>query len=238
MWCDRTPRVPTNDPPAKPIVFKPTPYVWRDPATIPPRQFIYGRHHMRGFVSATVAPGGVGNLLALVDAAAMASGRNLLGNEPVKPLKVWYVNLEDPREEIERRVAAICLHFGVTRDELGDRLSFDGRELEGLVIAKQTNTGAVVATPVVEALTAALKDRAFDVLVVDPFVSVHQCAENDNNAIDLVAKTFGRIAGAANCAVELVHHTRKTGGQEITAEDGRARARLALPLALSGCSIR
>jgi AAA domain len=79
---------------------------------------------------------------------------------------------------------------------------------------------------VVEALTAALRDRAFDVLVVDPFVSVHQCAENDNNAIDLVAKTFGRIAGAAKCAVELVHHTRKTGGQEITAEDGRGASAL------------
>jgi hypothetical protein len=225
----RTPtaRVPANDLPAKPIVFKPTPFVWRDPSTIPPRQFIYGRHHMRGFVSATVAPGGVGkSSLALVDAVAMASNRSLLGVEPSKPLRVWYVNLEDPREEIERRVAAICLHFDVNADELGDRLSFDGRELEGLVVAKQTNNGAVVATPVLEALTAALKDRAFDVLVVDPFVSVHQCAENDNNAIDMVAKTFGRLAGAANCAIELVHHTRKTGGQEITAEDGRGASAL------------
>ena len=40
-------------------------------------------------------------------------------------------------------------------------------------------------------------------------------------AIDAVAKTFGRIAGTANCAIEIVHHVRKTGGTEVTAEDGR-----------------
>ncbi len=40
-------------------------------------------------------------------------------------------------------------------------------------------------------------------------------------AIDAVAKTFGRIAGNANVAIEAVHHTRKLGGQEATIEDSR-----------------
>jgi hypothetical protein len=34
-------------------------------------------------------------------------------------------------------------------------------------------------------------------------------------------KTFGDIAEEVNCAVALVHHTRKTGSAEITAEDAR-----------------
>ena len=43
-----------------------------------------------------------------------------------------------------------------------DRLFFDGRETE-IVVASQTKAGAVIATPVVEGLTTALKDGGFDV---------------------------------------------------------------------------
>jgi hypothetical protein len=98
------------------VIFTPTPVKFRDPATIPRRQFIYGRHYIRAFLSATVAPGGVGkSSLALVEAVAMAAGRSLHGIVPPKATKVWYVNLEDPREEIERRIAAICLHLALRR---------------------------------------------------------------------------------------------------------------------------
>ena len=211
---------------AQTIAFTPTPFAFRDPATIPRRQFVYSRHYIRQFLSATVAPGGVGkSSLALVEAVAMASGRDLLGILPPSPLRVWYVNLEDPREEIERRVAAICLHFGIDPSEIEGRLFFDGRETE-IIIATQTKSGAVIAAPVVEGLKAALKAGAFDVLIIDPFVSAHRVAENDNPAIDAVAKTLGRIAGEANCAIELVHHVRKTGGAEVTAEDGRGASAL------------
>ena len=203
----------------KRVAFIPTPFTFRDPATIPRRRFVYGRHFIRGFVSATLAPGGVGkSSLALVEAVAMATGRNLLGVQP--PLTVWYVNLEDPREEIERRVAAICLHFRIDPAEIEGRLFFDGRETE-IVLATQTKSGAVVAVPVVEALKAAIKDNAIDVAMIDPFVSSHRVAENDNNAIDLVVKALGRIAGETNAAIDVVHHTRKNGGAEITAEDSR-----------------
>ena len=155
----------------------------------------------------------------------MAAGRNLLGVQPVKQLRVWYVNLEDPLEEIERRIAAICLHFGVEPEEIEGRLFFDGREIE-IILASQAKSGAIVATPVADALSAALKNGAFNVLTIDPFVSAHRVTENDNMAIDAVVKTLGRIAGAANCAVDLVHHVRKTGGAEITAEDGRGASAL------------
>lgn len=106
-----------------PSRFRPTPFRWRDPATIPRRQFVFGTHLIRGFVALTVAPGGVGkSSLAIGEAVSMASGENLLGVRPGRPLRVWYVNLEDPREEIERRVAAVCLHFEIDPASLKDRL--------------------------------------------------------------------------------------------------------------------
>jgi hypothetical protein len=206
----------------KPVTFTPSPFTWRDPAVIPRRAFVYGRHLTRGTVSATVSPGGVGkSALKLVDAVAMATGRDLLGDKPVAPLRVWYINLEDPREEIERRVAAICLHFRIKPEQLGDRLYFDGSDTCEVCIASQTKTGATIVQPVVDGLTNALKAGKFDVLMIDPFVSAHQVSENDNPSIDRVVKTLARIAGKTNTAIELVHHTRKTGGADVTAEDSR-----------------
>lgn len=65
------------------------PFVWRDPSTMPRRDWLYGRHLIRKFVSATFAPGGVGkSALALAEAMAMASGKPLLGPRPRGRLRV------------------------------------------------------------------------------------------------------------------------------------------------------
>ena len=59
------------------IVAKP--YIYRDPRSIPPRQFLHAGHYIRGFLSATIAPGGLGKTsLQLVEAVGMAIGRDLL----------------------------------------------------------------------------------------------------------------------------------------------------------------
>ena len=42
------------------VPIKATPFRWRDPKTIPPREWVYGWHYVRRFLSTTVAPGGVG----------------------------------------------------------------------------------------------------------------------------------------------------------------------------------
>jgi hypothetical protein len=164
--------------------------------------------------------------LVVADAVAMTSGRNLIGADPSRPLRVCLWNGEDPRDELERRIAATCLHYRLTEEDIGDRLFLDsGREME-IVLATQGTRGAEVAKPVEEALIKALRAARVDVLIVDPFVSAHRVSENDNMAIDLVAKTFGRIAEKADCAVELVHQVRKTNGAEITVEDGRGASAL------------
>ena len=205
-----------------PIKFTPTPFAWRDPSTFPRRQFVYGRHYARQFLSVTAAQTKVGkSSLCLVEAVAMSVGQNLLGIEPVRPMRIWYWNGEDPQEELERRVLAICLHYAVDQRVVENNLFLDsGRDTE-IIVATQTKTGAVIATPVEAALTAALIDGKFDAFILDPAVSVHRVSENDNMMIDAVAKTFGRIAGRANVAIEAIHHTRKLGGSAATIEDSR-----------------
>jgi hypothetical protein len=205
-----------------PLKFTPTPFTWREPSTFPRRQFVYGRHYARQFLGVTAAQTKVGkSSLGKVEAVAMAAGRNLLGVQPLRPMRVWYWNGEDPQEELERRVLAICLHYGIDRGAIEENLFLDsGRDTE-IIVATQTKTGAVIATPVEAALTAALIDGKFDAFILDPAVSVHRVSENDNMMIDAVAKTFGRIAGRANVAIEAIHHTRKLGGAAATIEDSR-----------------
>ncbi|HTJ58246.1 MAG TPA: AAA family ATPase [Devosiaceae bacterium] len=208
----------------KPVVA--TPYVWTPPEAIPTRQWLYGRYLLRKFVSATVAPGGVGKAaLNIAETCAMVSGKNLLGGTlpHVGRLRVWYLNLEDPREEISRQIQATALQYGLQPDDFGDRLFVDsGREQE-FVIAETQPRGAVICRPVVDSIIDQLLEHAIDCLIVDPFVSSHAVAENDNGAIDMVIKQWGKIADATNCAIGLVHHTRKAaaGDTEVTAESSR-----------------
>ena len=205
----------------------PTPFKWIDPATIPPRPWLYGHHLLRGQVSVTVAPGGVGkSSLTICEAIAMASGRRLLGDWTASDLRVWVFNLEDPAEELDRRIIAAMGHHGVEPWEIGGRLFRDtGRERE-LCVAVPTKNGAQLLRPVFDALAQAIQERGIDVLIIDPFVSTHRIDENDNGAIDLVAKAWAKLADRCNCAIELVHHTRKTNGNEASTQDARGATAL------------
>lgn len=221
LWTPET----TEEPPqeaAQPR-FRATPFTWTDPAAIPPREWLYGRHLIRKFVSVTVAPGGVGkSSLLIAEALALTTGKPLVGQWVGSPLRVWLWNLEDPRDELQRRIQAACQHYGLSPADIGDRLFIDtGREQE-LCTAVTTRNGAQIVRPAIDNLTAELTANAIDVLIVDPFISSHQVAENDNPAMDMVAKEWGRVADRTRSAIELVHHTRKLSGDvEVTAESSR-----------------
>src|SRR5438128_1960797 len=96
------------------VISEPTGAWWRDPETIPPREFLHGRHYIRGAVSATIAGGGRGKTsLATYEAVCMAVGRNVATGQhlPGGPLSVGIVNGEEDQNELDRRVAAICQRF-------------------------------------------------------------------------------------------------------------------------------
>jgi hypothetical protein len=190
----------------------------------PPRPWLYGRRLIRGYLSSTVAAGGVGkSSLTMVEAVAMASGRDLLGvgadHMPREPLRVLIWNGEDPRAELELRLEAIQLHHGVSEAEIGGRLfMLSGREV-ALNIPKMTGS-----------LKKTLRHHRIDVMLVDPFVSSHQANENDNMAIDGVAKAWSAIAEDCHCAIDLVHHIRKpsasNGTMDLTVDDARGASAL------------
>lgn len=208
--------------------IKASPFAWRDEADLPKREFLYGTHLLRKFLSLDIAAGGVGkSSLKIGEALAMASGRNLYGKDmPEQFLNVWIYNLEDPADETERRIHATAKRFDIKPDDVAGRLYADSGRDQELVMAVEGPDGARIAHPVVNALIAEIKDRQIDVLIIDPFVSSHQVSENNNMAIDLVAKEWSRIADVCNCSINLVHHIKKMGGAAPSAESARGASSL------------
>lgn len=219
---------PTPDTTAAAEAIFATPFKWIDPKTLPRREFAFGTHYIRKYVSVTVSPGGLGKTSnSIVEALSMASGRALAGVKPTSRLKVWLFNAEDPRDEMERRIMAACLHYKLSPADIEGHLFLDsGREQELVVMKEDKKAGVTVNVPIVQAVVANIERHGIDVMVVDPFVSTHGVNENDNGAIDKVAKLWAQIADHTNCAVDVVHHLRKVSDREATVEDARGAVAL------------
>lgn len=207
------------------VIIEPREIGWIAAKETKPRAWLYKPHYQRGFMSSTVAPGGIGKTsLGLVESLAMVTRKDVLGIMPSEPeaLNVWYWNGEDPQEEMERRWAALLKYYGIKSGDLKGRFFMDsGRDLK-IKIAKIGKEGDIrIAVPVVDAMIEAIKSRQIDVLHIDPFVSSHIVPENANEAMQQVAEQWAHIANECDCCIVLWHHSRKTGGKETTFEDGR-----------------
>lgn len=211
----------------------PTSFEWIEPENIPPRPWIYGRHFIRGFVTLTVSPGGVGkSSLVTVESLAMASGRDLLVDDKVaggKPLRVWYWNGEDPQEETRRRFVAAAKLHKVHPDEFVSRLWTDTGREQGVTLGSIQNGTITLDEELFNDMEAVMLERQIDVLIIDPFVSSHRMGENDNGAIDAVVKRLNKLAERTQAAIEIVHHVRKpAGGSTAATEVNDARGASAL----------
>lgn len=195
-----------------------------DPMSIACRTFLYGRHYVRKFASVTVAPGGLGkSTLVLAECIAMATGRAILGIKPAGLLKVVYFNAEDPYDEIQRRVLAICQHYGIKQAELEGQLFIaSGRDQE-LILSKGDDGAIIEAT--FELVERYAEAENIDVFAFDPLANMTEAPET-NDAFRRLGKRISRMADRLNCSIELVHHTRKLNGNEATVEDSRGGSAL------------
>lgn len=207
-----------------------TPYQWRAPETLPRRPWLYGRQLLRGSVFVVIAPGATGKSALMTGTAlALATGRPLLGQSVWGgPKRVWLWNLEDSLADLAFSIQGGALHWSIADSDVDGRLFVDsGLDGAALKLARMTRDGPALDAAVTGQILAELKARAIDVLIIDPFVSSHGLPdENDNAAVDLIAKEWARIATKAGCAVILVHHSRKLNGAEVTADSSRGASAL------------
>ena len=204
-----------------------TPFEFPEASEIEPEDFLYDTWLVRDYVSLIAAQTKVGKSLFMIAVAlSLASGKPLLGVKPDRLMRVRIWNGEDTRKTMTRRILACMKLHGVTREDCGDRLIIDsGRDMP-IVVATQTKSGATIHRPIVEALVRSLVRQNVDVLIIDPFVKVHQVSENDNTAIDAVAREWMQVADRAGIGLALVHHSRKLNGAEASIDDARGASAL------------
>jgi hypothetical protein len=208
-------------------VLTPTRFSFREPRSIPRRQFLYGFELRRKQLSAVIAAGAAGKTTFKVGRAiCMATGRDFFGHRVWNgPHRVWLLNLEDEMEEVEKSVHAFLKLWNLDERDLGGRLFIDGVDSPGAKTFKLAvndgRGGFTIRRPLVDAIVDRLRADRIDYLDVDPFVSSHAVDENNNGAIDAVSKEWVSVAHAADCAVSLAHHIRKPNGAEASAFDAR-----------------
>jgi|TARA_R110001583_G_scaffold20930_18_gene79884 hypothetical protein len=191
------------------------------------RQFLVPYRHMRGHITMTAAAPGLGkSTFGIQEAVSMATGLDFLklgvGSEPVR---VYILNNEETRDEIERRIEATCTYFGVP---------VDGHILSNLFIhsgvdshkfrAAASVRDQVMPTEDLVTLQELLVDLKIDLLIIDPFVQAHHVPEGSNEQISQVMNLIRSMAGP-NTAVHIIHHARKPPPGSSTAAGDMFSAR-------------
>jgi hypothetical protein len=198
-----------------------------DGASIEPRRWIYGHHYLRSFVSVLASAGGIGKTsLQIVEALAIVTGRPLLGEEVKERTNVWIVNLEDPLEEIQRRVIAAMQHYKITPEEVRGRLFVNAGRDFSLKFGIQTREGVLPNTKLVEYLCKQIPQKQIGCVFIDPFVGAHSINENDNMAVNAIVAEIRRVADETKSAVGLVHHIRKGNGEDASIDSVRGAGSL------------
>lgn len=193
-----------------------------DAAQIPPRPWILGHHLMRGKVTLIIAPPGVGKSTAsLTMAMSVATGKELFGIPVYEAGAVGVINNEDDVAEMRRRVTAIQKFHKIQPSELKGRFFLQSGEDMQFIIAKR-NKEKNITPHHKDDIIAFCKAHSIKVLFVDPFLETHEADENDNRQINEVARMYRDVAQQADCAIVLIHHTRKLPGSSSTGHAGNA----------------
>ncbi len=86
-------------------------------------------------------------------------------------------------------------HFKISREQIEGWLFVDSFRNQPLRVASLEKVEIVF--PDADAITKALIESKIDVLILDPFVKIHGVSENDDAAIDSVARGLTMTARPA-----------------------------------------
>ena len=180
-----------------------------DASSLPKREWVLGNRLLKGYITAMFAPGGVSkSMFSLLSAFSVASGTAYTGETLHRQGKVWIINNEDDEPEQLRRLAGIAKHHEID-DGVLNSISLSCGYGNPYVTSTVDKDGNVIHHPNAEKIITEAKANKVNYIIIDPFISIHQSDENDNNSIQKAVDVLKYIAKEANVAIELVHHTRK-----------------------------
>jgi len=205
----------------------PTPYEMFDALTLPRREWVYGHDYIKKYISVTASAGGIGKTSAIiVEAIAIATGKDLLGTTVKEQSNVWVINLEDPISEMQMRTIAAMQHYGITPDDIKGRLFMDGEDTMQITLAAESRDGLITNDDLLAHISRKIKQNNIGVVILDPFVSAHLVNENNNGSIQAVVAMLRKLARDTNSSIQLVHHIRKTNGDDATIDSVRGAGSL------------
>ena len=197
-----------------------------NPKEIPHRDWLYNNLLLNGYITTFVAAGGTGkSALSIVMAISVALGRPLIEGHTVKKARnVALLNNEDDRDELERRILGVCIHYGVDPKELKGKFHVRSGYDSPLMVATGGGDKEMRQTAICNELINYVIEHDIGLIIADPFVSLHDAPENDNSLQNEVIKVFRRICGIGKAAIMLVAHTRKGNGGDSESSAGDAES--------------
>ena len=205
----------------------PTPYTMFDALSLPRREWVYGYDYIKKYISVTASAGGIGKTSAIiVEALAIATGKDLLGVRVKEQCNTWVINLEDPISELEMRTLAAMQHYGITPDDVTGKLFMDGEDTMQITLAAEGRDGLIQNDELLAFMIRKIKANNINVVIVDPFISAHLVNENNNGSVQAVVAMLRKLARDTNSSVQLVHHIRKGNGDDATIDSVRGAGSL------------
>lgn len=196
-----------------------------DPAKIELRKWVLGHRFLVGSVTGGVGAPGVGkSTFSILSGISIVTGRELTGERVHVKGRVWIHNHEDDEAELERRIAGVCIHYGIPYDDIRDGFLYSSGAVQRLVVAVKTDD-TVSRTKAVQEIIDTITEFGVVFLAVDPLVSTHEgCNENSNTDMEKIVDAFRTIARETGCSVDLVHHTVKDHSGDTEARAGDMNA--------------
>jgi hypothetical protein len=129
------------------------------------------------------------------------------------------LNYEDSALVLRQRVTAAMLHYGIRPEEIAGRIFVESIRGDVMRFAKASDTGVEILAPNATRLADIIRSRGIDIVVLDPWVSVHGIDGNLGHLVQPIVSMFKDVAEETNSAIGIVAHSRKTNGRELTEED-------------------
>jgi hypothetical protein len=173
-------------------------------------------------MSSLLADGAVGKTsLRLAQLLSLALGRSLTGEHVFQRCRVLVISLDDNRQELERRVLALLLHYGIDRAEIKGWLFLSAPGGTRGKIMTVDRKGNATIGPLAGIIEDAIIRRKVDIVSIDPFVKSHKIEENNNSGIDEIVQVLTDLAIKHNIALDAPHHTSKGTPDPGNANRGR-----------------
>lgn len=182
----------------------------------------------RGARMLVAGPPKIGKSTLVIQLAiAAATGGNLLGQSFTRPLRVLWVQAEIHKAFLHQRLHRLTADLvGEERAALRERFIMTGRcDLD------------LLDGPSYDLLSQAIGDQDPDLLIIDPIINFSSADENDNAEMRKLLRLVDALGARHDCAIILVHHTRKdaaTGGFDAVRGASALRGWFDTGLMLSG----